>query len=96
MAIKGYSAFPKSPALLKPYHQIVLCHIRDILWNSLTPLQRYSQCILQPQLTELKWLRDELNIFRDARSLIVIVLGNVQVCVVYSYAYARKIITTTQ
>ena len=23
MAIKGYSTFPKSPALLEPYHQIV-------------------------------------------------------------------------
>ena len=28
MAIKRYSAFPQSPALLKPHHQIVLCHIR--------------------------------------------------------------------
>ena len=23
MAMKGYSAFPKAPALMKPYHQIV-------------------------------------------------------------------------
>ena len=23
MAMKGYSAFPKAPALLKPHHQIV-------------------------------------------------------------------------
>ena len=29
MAIKGYSAFPKVPALLEPQHQIVLCHIQD-------------------------------------------------------------------
>ena len=27
MAIKEYSAFPKAPALLEPYHQIVLCQI---------------------------------------------------------------------
>ena len=27
MAMKGYSAFPKAPALLEPHHQIVLCHI---------------------------------------------------------------------
>ena len=39
MVIKGYSAFPKAPTLLKPHHQIVLCHIHDTLWRSLTPLQ---------------------------------------------------------
>ena len=25
--MKGYSAFPKAPALLEPHHQIVYCHI---------------------------------------------------------------------
>ena len=29
MAMKGYSAFPKAPALLEPHHQIVECHIQD-------------------------------------------------------------------
>ena len=29
MAMMGYSAFPKAPALLKPHPQIVLCHIQD-------------------------------------------------------------------
>ena len=29
MTMKGYSAFHKTPALLKPYHQIVYCHIQD-------------------------------------------------------------------
>ena len=29
MAMKGYSKFPKAPALLEPHHQIVLCHIQD-------------------------------------------------------------------
>ena len=29
MAIKGYSAFPKAPALLEPHHQIILCYIQD-------------------------------------------------------------------
>ena len=29
MARKGYSAFPKAPALLEPHHQIVKCHIQD-------------------------------------------------------------------
>ena len=27
--MKGYSAFPKAPALLEPHHQIVYCHIQD-------------------------------------------------------------------
>ena len=46
MAMKGYSAFPKSPSLLEPLHQIVLCHILDTLWKNLSPMQRSSQCIL--------------------------------------------------
>ena len=55
MAINGYSAFPKTPALLEPHHQIVQCHIQDTRYGGgLTPLQRYSQCILQPQLTGQK------------------------------------------
>ena len=41
LAIKGYSAFPKAPELLKPHHQIVSYHIQDINWTSLTPLQRW-------------------------------------------------------
>ena len=28
--MKGYSTFPKTPALLKPHHQIVLCHIKVV------------------------------------------------------------------
>ena len=31
MAMKGYSAFPKAPALLQPHHQIVKCHIRTLV-----------------------------------------------------------------
>ena len=31
MAIKGYSVFPKLPALLEPHHQILLCHIRTLV-----------------------------------------------------------------
>ena len=32
IAVKGYSAFPKTPALLEPHHQTVYCHIQDIHW----------------------------------------------------------------
>ena len=49
MATKGFSTFPKAPVLLEPHHQIVLCHIQYTRWESLTPLQRSSRCILQPQ-----------------------------------------------
>ena len=45
MAMKGYSAFPKAPALLKPLHQID----QDADWVSLKLLQRCIRCILQPQ-----------------------------------------------
>ena len=58
MAIKGCSAFPKSSALLKSHHQIVLCPIQDIGWRSITPLQRCRRCILQSQFTEppdIRW-----------------------------------------
>ena len=37
IAIKGYSLFPKAPALLEPHHQIVQCHIQDTRWGVLTP-----------------------------------------------------------
>ena len=48
MAIKGYSAFLKAPALLEPHHQISYCHIQDTC-GSFTLLQRCSWYILQPQ-----------------------------------------------
>ena len=59
MAIKGYSAFLKAPASLEPRHQIVQCHIQDTRrGEGLTPLQRRSQCILQPQPTgqDTRWV----------------------------------------
>ena len=36
MAMKVYSAFPKTQALLEPHHQIVWCHNQDTRWASLT------------------------------------------------------------
>ena len=51
MAIKGCSIFPKAPELLGPHHQTVQCQILDTRLEGLTPLQRCSQCILQPQAT---------------------------------------------
>ena len=52
MAMKGYYAFPKAPALLELHHQIALCYIQNThLEGCLTPLQRCNQCILQFQPT---------------------------------------------
>ena len=51
MAIKGYSAFPKAPALLEPSPSDCLVSYQDTRWGCLTPLQRCSRCILQTQLT---------------------------------------------
>ena len=41
VVVKGHSAFPKAPALLEPYHQIVKCHIQDTRWRVL-PLRRHA------------------------------------------------------
>ena len=49
MAMKGFSEFLKAPALLESHHQIVSWYIRDTRFGSLTPRQRCSQYILQPQ-----------------------------------------------
>ena len=51
MAMKGYSAFPQGPGLLKPSHQIVYCHIWDNRYRSRTLLQRCNRRFLQPQMT---------------------------------------------
>ena len=68
MAIKNYFAFPNTPALLEPYHLIVLCHIQDTLWRSLTLLQRRSRCNLQPQPTGL-FVGGVLHFCREAVSV---------------------------
>ena len=70
MAMKRYSSFPKAPALLEPHHQIVLCHIKDTQRRSLTPLQGYSQCILQPQPTGLIWTIDLIFLVILTRCLV--------------------------
>ena len=61
MAMKGYSVFPKAPALLEPHYLIVECHIQATRFGEggLIHLQRCSQCILQSQLSGLgfTWVR---------------------------------------
>ena len=51
MAMKGSSVSPKIPVSLEPHHQKIWCHIRTLIGGGLTPLQRCSRCILQPQPT---------------------------------------------
>ena len=53
IAMKGYSAFPHVRILLEPYYLIVKYQIQKTLWGRLSPQQRYSRCILQPQTTGL-------------------------------------------
>ena len=43
MAMNDYSTFPKSPALLKPDHQIILCHIQDTRWEAVSVFCSLSQ-----------------------------------------------------
>ena len=50
LAMKGYSTFPKAPALLDPHHQMFYCYIEDTRWF-FTPQQRYSRCVVQTKLT---------------------------------------------
>ena len=57
MAMKKYFAFPKTPTLLKPHHQIVLCHIQETLLGSLSPLQKCCWYILWPHPTgQAQWM----------------------------------------
>ena len=36
----GVLRIPKSPTLLEPHHQIVLCHKQDTRWGGFLPLYR--------------------------------------------------------
>ena len=42
MTMQGYSTFPKTPVLLEPYPQIILCHIQDICWGSYLSVEMHS------------------------------------------------------
>ena len=76
MTIKGYFTFPKAPALLEPHQLIVLCHIQDTCWRSLTPLLRCSQCILQLQpngpqfLSEVQQVQSQFSFLTDYRAMV--------------------------
>ena len=51
IAMKGYSTFPKAPALLETHNQIASCHIRDShswLVNDLTPTQNAVDVFYNP------------------------------------------------
>ena len=52
MAMKEYSAFSKSLALLEPHHQIVYIISKTLVGGGgLSPMPRCSWCIQQPLLT---------------------------------------------
>ena len=48
VAVKGYFAFPKAPALQEPHYQIFYYHIQDSRSGGLIPLKRCTRRILQP------------------------------------------------
>ena len=48
---EGVLCISPSLASLEPHHQILWCHILDTRWGGVTPLQKYSRDILQPQPT---------------------------------------------
>ena len=50
MVVKGYSTFSKSPRLEPHHSNCLMSYLGHSLGRGLTPLQRYSWCILQPQL----------------------------------------------
>ena len=55
MAMKGYTTFPKALALLKPYHQIIYCHIQDTYWVSLTPIAAMQSVYSAATADWAKW-----------------------------------------
>ena len=59
MATKGWSALPKAPALVEPYHQIVLCHIPDTRWEWVLLLCREAVGVFysHSRLGKQKWDR---------------------------------------
>ena len=61
-AMKGYSAFPKAPALLGPSpSDCLVSYPGHSLGGGLIPLQRSSRCILQPQPTGHPKQRNAFN-----------------------------------
>ena len=54
---EGVLKFPKDPASLEPYRQIISCNIPNTRLGKLTPLQRCNRVILQTQPAGPKMLR---------------------------------------
>ena len=60
IAMKGYSAFPKTAVLLDPHHQIVLCHIRTLVGGGgFLPLSREAVGVFYRPLADLAIFRYE-------------------------------------
>ena len=70
MAMKGYSAFPKAPALLEPHHQIVYCHIQDTRWGGGLPLCREAVSVFYSPSRLGKYEVELSGSFDDATSVV--------------------------
>ena len=69
MAMKGYSAFPKAPALLEPHHQIVYCHIRTLVRASYPSAEVQSVYSTAPADLANVLMRFSVNIETDHQDL---------------------------
>ena len=52
IAMKGWSAFPKAPALLELHHQIVYCHILDTIWGQVSDFSAEKQSVYSTTLAD--------------------------------------------
>ena len=88
MTMKGYHTFPKA-SILEPHHQIVYFHTQDTHRGGLTPLQRYNQYILQPQLTGNN--KGQKNILLQIRFLLHVYIT--KICSIYTNTDVYIIVT---
>ena len=75
MAMEGCSAFPKAPALLESYYQIVLCLIQDIHWEGSTPPADWARNIwdyiaIRLNVLRNKYTKIKMQIYNEHNSLI--------------------------
>ena len=72
MATKGYSAFPKAPALLEPHHQIVHCHIQDTRWGGVLPLCREAAGVFySPSRLGKSYFLLKIAVFKDSNETLI-------------------------
>ena len=87
MVIKGYSAFPETPTLLEPHHQIVFCHIRTLVGGVFHPFaEMQSMYSTAPsewaETFDLSYVK--LHLYKQLSCVIGLVAHNLYRTVVHS------------